>query len=84
MPTFHTSLLTSHAYIFIPGGFPEVGDIKFKNTQMSRFSLHAKNSEVLKKDFKKDFAKVKPRSSHSMCEVGDSIYILGGYGPGEG
>ncbi len=33
---------------------------------------------------KKDFSKVKPRSSHSLCEdsKGD-IYILGGYGPSQ-
>jgi hypothetical protein len=31
---------------------------------------------------KKDFSKVRPRSSHTLCEdiSGEYVYILGGYG----
>ena len=32
---------------------------------------------------KKKFSKVIPRSSHCICEVGDYLYILGGYGQNE-
>ena len=41
---------------------------------MSKFSL------VLN-EFKKDFAIVKPRSSHTLCEdpLNDYVYILGGF-----
>jgi hypothetical protein len=42
---------------------------------MSRFEL--KNNDNDK--FKKNFAVVKPRSSHSLCECDGYVYILGGY-----
>lgn len=80
VPAFHASLLSAHGYLFISGGIVEIGEDEMKSPLLSKFSLRGKSSE----QFKKDFSKVKPRSSHCMCEVGDHIFIMGGYGPDEG
>lgn len=76
VPAFHASIMFVHGYIFISGGNLEIGDNQVKSDRLSKYSLKAKTGE----NFKKDFSKVKPRSSHSMCEYGDYLYILGGYG----
>jgi hypothetical protein len=63
-------------FIFLSGGIVELNG-GAKSPLFIRFSIKTQTC-------KKDFAKVKPRSSHSLCEDSNGeIYILGGYGPEE-
>ena len=58
--------------IFISGGSLQLPGAT-KSRFLGRYSLKASQ-------FKKDFAKVKPRSSHSICADSEYLYITGGYG----
>lgn len=74
VPSFHASLVSSSGeYIYLSGGLVELNG-RSKSPLFMRYNIRNQVS-------KKDFAKVIPRSSHSLCQdkTGD-IYILGGYG----
>jgi hypothetical protein len=74
VPSFHASLVSqSGEFIYLSGGLVELNG-RSKSPLFMRYNIRSQVS-------KKDFAKVTPRSSHSLCQDrnGD-IYILGGYG----
>lgn len=74
VPSFHASLVSSNGeLIYLSGGLVEL-DSNLKSPLFMRYNIRTQLT-------KKDFAKVIPRSSHSLCQdkSGD-IYILGGYG----
>jgi hypothetical protein len=75
VPSFHASLISqSGEYIFLSGGIVELNS-GGKSPMFVRYSVHNETA-------KKDFARVKPRSSHSLCQdTSGNVYILGGYGP---
>lgn len=76
VPTFHASILSQKTgSIFISGGNIELKENSVKSSTLSKYSL-------LSGEFKREFAEVKPRSSHTLCEDVNSecVYIVGGYG----
>jgi hypothetical protein len=61
VPSFHASLLSENGeFIFLSGGVVELNG-GTKSPLFIRYSVRTQTC-------KKDFAKVKPRSSHSLCE----------------
>jgi hypothetical protein len=74
VPSFHASLVSSSGeFIYLSGGLVELNG-RSKSPLFMRYNIRTQVT-------KKDFAKVIPRSSHSLCQdkSGD-IFILGGYG----
>lgn len=74
VPSFHASLISNSGdNIYLSGGIIELNGGS-KSPLFMRYSLRSETC-------KKDFARVRPRSSHSLCQddSGD-IFILGGYG----
>lgn len=77
VPAFHASLASlSGEYIFLSGGIVEL-DRGAKSPMFVRYSIRTGST-------KKDFARVRARSSHSLCQdMNGDVYILGGYGSSE-
>lgn len=61
VPTFHASILSQKTgSIFISGGNIELTENSVKSCTLSKYSL-------LSGQFKREFAQVKARSSHTLC-----------------
>lgn len=75
MPSFHASLMSHQGdVVFLSGGSLGLNN-KAKSPLLIKYMIKDKI-------MKKNFARVIPRSSHSLCQdKNGDIYILGGYGP---
>ena len=74
VPSYHASLI-SHLgdVVFLSGGSVGLNN-KSKSPLFIKYMIRNKM-------MKKDFARVIPRSSHSLCQdKNGDVYILGGYG----
>lgn len=74
MPAFHASLVSqSGEFVFLSGGVVELNN-GGKSPMFVRYSVRSGTT-------KRDFARVRARSSHSLCQdANGDVYILGGYG----
>jgi hypothetical protein len=74
VPSFHASLVSQNGeFIYLSGGLVELNG-RSKSPLFMRYNIRNQAT-------KKDFAKVTPRSSHSLCQdKNGDIFILGGYG----
>lgn len=74
VPSFHASIV-SHTgdFIYLSGGLVELNG-RSKSPLFMKYTIRTQIT-------KKDFAKVIPRSSHTLCQdKNGDIFILGGYG----